>query len=71
MSDHKKRIGELEKRITAGEAIIMIDEVDGRWYWNGEETTEAKIRESHKNAILLIDNIPRAKQGKTGAIKGN
>jgi len=57
MSDHKRRISELEKRISAGEAVIMIDEVDGRWYWNGEETTEAKIRESHKNAILLIDNI--------------
>lgn len=58
MSDYKRRIKELERRIPAGEAIILLDEIDGRLYWNGQETTEAKIRESHKDAILIIDNIP-------------
>jgi len=60
MRDHKKRIEELEKRVPAGEPIILIDEIDGKWYWKGEETTEAKIRESHKDAILIIDNIQEA-----------
>ena len=68
MGDHKRRISELEKRIQRGEPIIMIDEVEGRWYWNGEETTEARIRASNPEAILLIDNIAGAinlaKQGK-------
>ena len=59
MRDHKKRIEELEKRAPAGEPIIIVDEIDGKWYWKGEETTETKIRESHKNVIILVDNIPR------------
>ena len=60
MRDRKKRIEELEKKVPAKEPIIMLDEIDGRLYWNGEETTEAKIRESHKDAILIIDNIQEA-----------
>lgn len=55
--DHKKRVKELEKRITAGEKVIFLDQIDGQLYWNGKKTTEAKIRESHKEAVLIIDDI--------------
>lgn len=54
----KRRVEKLEGRIPAGEAIILLDKIDGRLYWNGQETTEAKIRESHKAAVLIIDDIP-------------
>jgi cell fate (sporulation/competence/biofilm development) regulator YmcA (YheA/YmcA/DUF963 family) len=55
--DHKKRVAELEKRISAGEAVIILDQIDGQLYLNDKKTTIAEIRESHKEAILIIDDI--------------
>ncbi len=57
MEKVKQRLEALEGRILAGEAVILLDEVDGQLYRDGVKTTIAKERESHKKAIIIIDDI--------------
>jgi len=58
MDKVKQRLDALEGILKAGEPVILLDEIDGKYYRrNGEETTIAKERESNKEAVFLIDNI--------------
>ncbi len=59
--DIKKRIEKLERRVSAGEVVILLDEIDGQLYKDGKKTTIAKERESNKEAVIFIDNIPKGK----------
>ncbi len=59
MVNYKKRVEKLEGKTWPGEPVIMLDEVDGVLYRNGEQTTIAEIREHNKDAILFIDDIPK------------
>lgn len=56
--DYKKRLEKLEQRIEACEGVILLDEIDGQLYRDGELTTISKIRENNKEAVIIIDNIP-------------
>ncbi len=56
--DYKKRLEKLEQRIEACEGVVLLDEIDGQLYRDGELTTISKIRESNKEAVIIIDNIP-------------
>jgi hypothetical protein len=58
MDKVKQRLDALEGILKAGEPVILLDEIDGRYYRrNGEETTIEKEREKNKNAVFLVDNI--------------
>ncbi len=54
---YKKRLEKLEQRIKAGESVILLDEIDGQLYRDGEPTTISKIREGNKSAVIIIDDI--------------
>ncbi len=56
---YKKRVEELEKRIAAGEGVILLDEINGALYRDGKKTTIAKERENNSQATFIIDNIPK------------
>jgi len=58
MDKVKQRLDALEGILKAGEPVILLDEIDGRYYRrNGEETTIEKEREKNKDAVFLVDNI--------------
>ncbi len=56
--DYKKRLEKLEQRIKTNENVILLDEIDGQLYRDGEPTTISKIREGNKSAVIIIDDIP-------------
>ncbi len=55
--DYKRRIEKLEKRIAAGAGVILLDEIDGVLYKNGEKTTFAEERERNSQAVFVIDDV--------------